>query len=81
MFFIDLCVSRFHSFARIKFCGGETVGFDAVDGSFETGIQSGLVGERSGVVFLVFQGAQFCEGAEQGKDGWAVEPELGVEEF
>jgi hypothetical protein len=37
MFFMALCVSRFHSFARIKFCGGEEVGFDAFDGGFDEG--------------------------------------------
>ena len=31
MFFMGLCVSRFHSFARTKFRDGQEVGFDAPD--------------------------------------------------
>lgn len=55
MFFMALCVSRFHSFARIKFCGREEVGFDAFDGGFYGRIEGGLVGEGTGAVFFVLR--------------------------
>jgi L-aminopeptidase/D-esterase-like protein len=53
---MDLCVSRFHSFARIKIRVGQEFGFDAFDGGFDVGVQGGLVGEGTGAVLLGFEG-------------------------
>jgi hypothetical protein len=53
--------------------------FDAFDAGFDGDVQGGLVGERTGAVFLGFEEFQLGEGTEQGQDGGTVEPELGLE--
>lgn len=49
------------------------------DSGFDVGVEGGLVGKGTGAVFFVFEGLECSEGADQGKNGGAVEPELGVE--
>jgi hypothetical protein len=63
MFFMGLCVSQFHSFTRIKFCGGKEIGFDAFDGGFYGRIEGCLVGEGAGAVIFGFEGLEFGEGS------------------